>query len=244
MRKFVELGLHQIRKNELFQRKSYFGDFENEKIRYCLVCGVDQQEFMRKCFIQAGIINKEDPDNRVTFTTKSEATAYTYLYWQDRSKMYMVSGQNYLFCDIGYSSISISEIQADVTSSMSKVTLITECNDAGFGSLDQKFKKYLEFRFRDKVTTIASAMSEFEEDIKVIYFLLSFLVGRGRVVYSKLIKSVINSPLLMFGRTWKRSNSNPVTTIGIIGVNQSGLTFTKPKTTCICPFLRRLLGTF
>lgn len=164
----MELGLHQIRKNELFQWKSYFGDFENEKIRYCLVRGVDQQEFMRKCFIQAGIINKEDPDNRVTFTTKSEAAAYTYLDWQDRSKMYMVSGQNYLFCDIGYNSISISEIQADVTSSMSKVTLITEYKDAGF---------------RDKIITIASAMSEFEEDIKVICFVLSFLVDRGRVVF-------------------------------------------------------------
>jgi hypothetical protein len=132
----------KLKEMKPFQKITYFSDFIEEGIRYSLACNQDQQDFMRQCFIKAGIISESDPYSRLTFTTKSEASTYSCLAW-DRSQSEIIYSDQYLVRDIGYSSLSVYSILTGTTDSTSTVEFISDYPGLGSLSFNNNFKKYL-----------------------------------------------------------------------------------------------------
>lgn len=146
LRLLQTLGLQHLKADKIrFKELVYFEDFKEDNVRYCLTSSKSQEGFMRECFIQAGIINRNGPEYRLTFTSKSESAAYSCLAW-DRSESHISAGEAYMVCDIGHSAISISTIQAASTNSTSTVKLLNEYPKAGSKILNDGFKSLLERR--------------------------------------------------------------------------------------------------
>jgi hypothetical protein len=164
-----ELGIRRLKENRAFARSTYYIDFKPEKIRYCLICDQDQEDFVRDCFIEAGIINGSDPDNRLTFATMSEAAAYNYLGWNG-SVSGTNAGEKYLVCDIGHSSVSISRIQLNTTLSTSEVVLVDTYPKLGSVVLENNLREYLQLNSRQLYLNqklIEDVVDEFLESTKV-----------------------------------------------------------------------------
>lgn len=66
------------KKSEYFEKDH---DVENVgNIRYCLVCPTDQQELMKKSFIDAGIIEEHEFEHRLNFVTTAKAITHHQLF--------------------------------------------------------------------------------------------------------------------------------------------------------------------
>lgn len=123
---------------ELFKR------FEVQDTRYCIACPEEQQTFMGQCFIEAGIILDENElKYRLHFVTESEATAYNLLAW-DRRHSKIKPSENYLVCNLGHTSLGVSEIQASTTDFFSQVKIIDEYLGEGSMLLDLAFSRLIQ----------------------------------------------------------------------------------------------------
>lgn len=142
-------------------------EFSKEVCRYVVGCPVPQRDFMRECFIQAGIVTTGEAAYRLDFITQAEASAYNCIAW-DRTTSNIGSGKYYLLCDIGHTSFAMSRITAATTESLSEVKFIAEHGGIGSKALEDNFKNYLDRLKLDSVT-IERVMNEFSEDIKVYY---------------------------------------------------------------------------
>ncbi|KAI8095813.1 hypothetical protein BDF21DRAFT_458075 [Thamnidium elegans] len=147
--------------------------FKVEDCRYCIACPLPQRDLMTYCFIEAGIITKEEAEYRLMFVTESEAAAYNCLGW-DRKLSKTEGGKHYLVCDIGHTTFGISKINVSVTESLSTVSLLSEYAGQGSMCLENNLRNYLVENAHDlKINrpTIEAAVLEFTESIKFHFVL-------------------------------------------------------------------------
>lgn len=143
---FITLALKRLEVHEKFSQSEYFKDFDIQNvdnIRYCFVCPKVQQQLVKECFIKAGVIEEHELEDRLSFITEAEATAYHQLSLNRKSTK-INTGESYLVCDIGETSVGIAKIYADSTESFSTVELVSENPRQGSINLENKFRTYLE----------------------------------------------------------------------------------------------------
>ncbi|CAO3657412.1 unnamed protein product [Mucor hiemalis] len=125
------------------EHKHLFELFKVEDTRYCVACPREQEAFIGQCFIDAGIINDEiELTHRLDFITESEATAYNMLAW-DRKESKIKASENFLVCNLGQTTLGISEIQAETTDLLSQVKLVHEYYGEGSMLLNLAFSRLI-----------------------------------------------------------------------------------------------------
>ncbi|KAG2203812.1 hypothetical protein INT47_012745 [Mucor saturninus] len=147
---FVQLALKRLQvhdklvKNENFQEfvSEEFIDEDIKTVCYCLVCPTDRQEFMKDCFIEAGIIEESEAEHRLSFVIKAVAIAH-YQLSLDRDTTGIQKDQDYFVVDLGDISIGIAKIHAASTESLSTITKVSDDITEISINLDIKFKDYL-----------------------------------------------------------------------------------------------------
>jgi hypothetical protein len=174
LKRLHNFGVERLEESQAFNRVDFhYRDlYFYRKHRYCITCDEDQQEFLRECCIEAGIITADDPKCRLTFATNSKASACNYLVL-DREESEIIAGDKYLVCDIGQNSFCISRIHADTTISTSNVIHIATHRNSGFIALENNLRNYLETNSTSLYLNqeiIADAVEEFARDLKVAYF--------------------------------------------------------------------------
>ncbi|KAI7894666.1 uncharacterized protein EV154DRAFT_577412 [Mucor mucedo] len=150
LKDFVQLALKRLQVHDKLIKNEYFQEFANEEfieediktICYCLVCPTDRQEFMKDCFIEAGIIEESEAEHRLSFVIQAVAIAH-YQLSLDRNETGIENDQYYFVLDISDISIGIARIHAASTESLSTITGISDDITQGFLNLDIKFKEYL-----------------------------------------------------------------------------------------------------
>ncbi|KAI7894680.1 uncharacterized protein EV154DRAFT_560047 [Mucor mucedo] len=147
---FVQLALKRLQVHKNVVKNVHFQEFVNEEfidediktIGYCLVCPTDRQEFMKDCFIEAGIIEEFEAEHRLLFVIEAVAIAHYHLSL-DRNETGIQSNQDYFVFDVGDISIGIAKVHTASTESLSTVTGISDDIAQGSINLDIKFKDYL-----------------------------------------------------------------------------------------------------
>ncbi|KAG2196472.1 hypothetical protein INT47_012673 [Mucor saturninus] len=147
---FVDLAIANLQKCAKLNENKYFQDFINddliheeiETVHYCLVCPTDRQEFLKDCFIKAGIIEKTKSEHRLSFVTEAVAIAHHQLSL-GRNKSEIQNDQDYLLCDVGDISIGLAKIHASSTESLSTITEVLDDITQGSINLEAKFRDYL-----------------------------------------------------------------------------------------------------
>lgn len=140
------MAVQKLKENKVLvskENEQLFQRFKVEDTRYCIACPQGQIAFMGKCFIEAGIIKDENElEHRLHYVTESEATAYNLLAW-DRRESKIKPSENYLVCNLGYTSLGISEIKADTTEALSQVKTVDEFLGEGSMVLDLAFSRLI-----------------------------------------------------------------------------------------------------
>ncbi|KAI7894667.1 uncharacterized protein EV154DRAFT_548819 [Mucor mucedo] len=147
---FIPLALKRLQVQDKLIKNERFQDFVNENfideniktVCYCLVCPTDRQEFMKDCFIEAGIIEASEAEHRLSFVIQAVAIAH-YQLSRDRKETGIENDQYYFVLDISDISIGIARIHAASTELLSTVTGISDDIRQGLLNLGIKFKDYL-----------------------------------------------------------------------------------------------------
>ncbi|KAG2203810.1 hypothetical protein INT47_012743 [Mucor saturninus] len=147
---FAQLALKRLQVHDRLIKGEHFQEFANEEFFdegiktacYCLVCPTDRQEFMKDCFIEAGIIEESEAEHRLSFVIKAAAIAH-YQLSRDRNETKIQSGQDYFVLDVSGISVGIAKIHAASTESLSTVTGISDDITLGSINVEIKFKEYL-----------------------------------------------------------------------------------------------------
>ncbi|KAI7891307.1 uncharacterized protein EV154DRAFT_602615 [Mucor mucedo] len=173
---FVPLGIQKLQKHNKLVKNKYFKIFVNEEfiyeeintIHYCLVCPTSRQEFMKDCFIEAGIIDETEAEYRLSFVTEAVATAH-YQLSLDRNLTRIQNNQNYLVCNISDASVGIAEIHAASNESLSTVTEVFDDFTQGSMNLEGRFRDHLTKHMTElnlNTSLIDKFVNAFTEDIK------------------------------------------------------------------------------
>ncbi|KAG2205277.1 hypothetical protein INT47_009542 [Mucor saturninus] len=176
---FVPLVIQKLQKHDKLVKNEYFQNFVNEEfiyeeintIRYCFVCPTNRQEFMKDCFIEAGIIEETEAEDRLSFVTEAVATAH-YQLSLNRNVTMIQSNQDYLVCDVSNISIGIAKIVTASTESLSTVTGIFDDITQGSLNLEDRFKNYLIENMAElnlNILLIDQFVNAFIEDIKYTF---------------------------------------------------------------------------
>lgn len=136
---------HTTFSKSFFFEKKFLTNNKLDNIRYCIASPKSLHDIIRQGFVDAGIVNKNQKEKRISFVAESVATAYCCIA-QDREKTDIARKKEYLVCDFGYSSFGISKIITHNTESESKVELISEDQEIGTKMFVAKLKEY----FMDK----------------------------------------------------------------------------------------------
>ncbi|KAI7894681.1 uncharacterized protein EV154DRAFT_497527 [Mucor mucedo] len=150
LRYFVVFALKRLQVHKKLVKNEHFQEFVNEEfidediktIGYCLVCPADRQEYMKDCFIEAGIIEEFEAEYRLSFVIEAVAIAHSQLS-RDRNETGIQENQDYFVLDVGDISIGVAKIHAASTISLSTITEISDDATFGLKNLDNKFKEYL-----------------------------------------------------------------------------------------------------
>ncbi|KAG2208896.1 hypothetical protein INT47_011036 [Mucor saturninus] len=147
---FVQLALKRLQVHDKLIKNKHFQEFVNaefidediKSVCYCLVCPTDRQEFMKDCFVKAGIIEKSEAEHRLSFVIKAVAVAH-YQLSLDRNTTEIQNDEDYFVIDVDDISIGISKIHAASTESFSTVTKIFDDTAQGLINVAIKFEDYL-----------------------------------------------------------------------------------------------------
>lgn len=182
---FVQLALKRLQVHDKLIKNFHFKEFVNEEfidedfktICYCLVCPTDRQEFMKDCFIKAGIIEESEVEHRLLFTTRVVATAHCQLSrWRHATGI--KNNQNCLFCDVDDMSIGIAKMHAASTESLSSITAISDSLMQGPISLETIFRDYLTENmtyYNLNLSLISQFVDNFCEKVKADIYLICIL---------------------------------------------------------------------
>ncbi|KAG2203805.1 hypothetical protein INT47_012738 [Mucor saturninus] len=176
---FVQLALKRLQVHDKLIKNEYFQEFVNEEfieediktICYCLVCPTDRQEFMKDCFIEAGIIEESKAEHRLSFVIKAVAVAHFHLSL-DRNETNIQNDQDYCVVDVGIISTGIAKFHAASTESLSTITAISDDITQGSLNLGVKFKAHLIENMTDlnlDISLIDRFVQTFSENIKYAY---------------------------------------------------------------------------
>lgn len=147
LRNVHKMALQKLKENKVPVSKEHeelFRSFKVEDTSYCVACPQTQNTFMGKCFIEAGIIKDENElKHRLHYVTESEATAYNLLAW-DRRQSKIMPSENYLVCNLGHTSLGVSEIKANTTDILSQVTIVDDYLGEGSMLLDLAFSRFIQ----------------------------------------------------------------------------------------------------
>ncbi|KAG2203811.1 hypothetical protein INT47_012744 [Mucor saturninus] len=147
---FVQIALKRLQVHDKLIENEYFQEFVNEEfieediktICYCLVCPTDRQEFMKDCFIGAGIIEASEAEHRLSFVIKAVTIAHYHLSL-NRNETNIQKDQDYFVVDVDDISNGIAKVHTASTQSLSTVTKISDDITRGSLNLDIRFKDYL-----------------------------------------------------------------------------------------------------
>ncbi|KAG2205529.1 hypothetical protein INT47_005903 [Mucor saturninus] len=140
----VKISLDRLHIHKDFSQSKYFAqDFSADNIRFCLVCPKSLQEFMRDCFINAGVVKEHEVTQRLAFVTEVEAVAYHQISLH-RQVSNLAPDYSYTICHIDEISVGIAKINVDTTESLCTVYLVDENSKNGTICLEVKFREYLE----------------------------------------------------------------------------------------------------
>lgn len=169
---FINFAIEGLKDDPEFKASGYFvKNFNIENIRYCFVCPNSVQELIKKCFVDAKILQKHEIKLRLSFVTEVEAIAY-HLIALKRQTTKLVPNQTYILCNVSEITFGLVEISVDTTESLSKVVLLFESLKYGAIALEVKFREYLEDNsvFLNLNPPIIDALiTAFTRDIKVMY---------------------------------------------------------------------------
>ncbi|KAI7890072.1 uncharacterized protein EV154DRAFT_262177 [Mucor mucedo] len=176
---FVQLALKRLQVHDKLIKNFHFKEFVNEEfidedietICYCLVCPTDRQEFMKDCFIKAGIIEESEAEHRLLFTTRVAATSHCQLS-RERHVTRIKNNENYLFCDVDDISVGIAKMHAASTESFSSITAISDSLMQGPINLETEFRDYLTENmtyFNLNPSLISQFVDNFSEKVKYTY---------------------------------------------------------------------------
>lgn len=138
--------------------------------RYCINCPHDNREYkngLYAAFLQMGILNMEDPRERLLFVTDAEAAGYSCLAW-DRFNSGIEGDRKYLVCNIGETACTFSEIIAHSTETKSEVRYIKDELE-GTSTITHKYEKNLNNTTTDK-EKIISMMRELPDKLRRLAF--------------------------------------------------------------------------
>lgn len=182
LKHLVRFAIEKLQIDARLVENEHFKDFVSKKdihtVSYCKVCPNDRQDIMKKCFLDANIINESETEHRLSFITEAVATAY-YQLSLDRNENNMQNNEDYLFCDVSEISIGLAKVHAASTESISTVTEISDDITQGSLNLEAKFKDYLIENMMElnlNFPLISEFVDEFSANIKVnICFVCIFI---------------------------------------------------------------------
>ncbi|KAI7894669.1 uncharacterized protein EV154DRAFT_599767 [Mucor mucedo] len=194
---FIQIALKRLQVHDKLVKNEHFQEFVNEEfidediktVCYCLVCPTDRQEFMKDCFIEAGIIEESEAERRLSFAIKAVAIAH-YQLSLDRNTTGIQQDQDYFVVDLGDISIGIAKIHAASTESLSTITNVCDnilnINHSLIDQFVQTFSENAKYGFHTDIKT-ETAISQEDIDGNPINFTYEDL---NRIVLEPFIESL------------------------------------------------------
>ncbi|KAI7894713.1 uncharacterized protein EV154DRAFT_497662 [Mucor mucedo] len=138
----VHIAFKKLEVSDEIKKSRYFNDFNEANSRYCFVCPKSLRDYMTECFVDAGLIQEHEVNQRLSFVTEVEAVAYNLLSLS-RISTELTPNQSYLVCNVSENAFGIAEINVDTTESLSTVELIYESSNHGSMALQANLRDYL-----------------------------------------------------------------------------------------------------
>lgn len=157
--------------------KGFAKNYDPETFRYCLTVPAMWSDLakysMRKAAVMAGLIKKDDPQDRLILISEPEAAA---LYCERMcEQVNLKKGDRMLICDAGGGTVDliVFEVVDDRIQSNNRLKEVTKGIGESCGSvfLDQKFKILMQEKLGEQVKTLPAAalnnlMDQFVDNIK------------------------------------------------------------------------------
>ncbi|KAI8996924.1 hypothetical protein BDB01DRAFT_769099 [Pilobolus umbonatus] len=157
--------------------KDKYEDADSPDVCYCLASPDTHtqayQDFMCDVFVTAGILNRKEVSERLTFVNVSKAAAYYCLFSKGIGHQFSMD-KKYLVCEAGYSALSIASLkfQSSLSNHQVESEEIQNAQELSSAQLDRNMREYLEVCLagRENIDlAIEMLLQFFSEEFKPMY---------------------------------------------------------------------------